>query len=125
MSQLLTTGELAEALQLAQSTLRHYRSAGRLTPRTQTPGGHARWDLDQVRRELGYGDPAPGSISGLTIDTFAPAGQHDIRSDAPGGPLPLEMIALGVRDEPEPATDAANHRWGGTLLPRGRAGVAA
>jgi hypothetical protein len=124
MSRLLTTSQLAAALRLAPSTVRHYRSAGRLKPQTQTPGGHARWDLDQVRRDLGYSENGGGSITGLKVDTFAPAGQHDIRSDAPSGPLPLEMVALGVREESEPITDASRHRWGGALLGR-RAGVAA
>lgn len=125
MSRLLTTSQLADALGLAPSTLRHYRSAGRLRPRTQTPGGHARWDLDQVRSDLGYSDggDGEGTITGLKVDTFVPAGQHDIRRDAPSGPLPTEMVALGVREEPAPATDAATHRWGGALLRR-RAGAA-
>lgn len=119
MNRLLTTTQLAAALELASSTIRHYRVEGRLTPTSTTPGGHARWDLVDVRKALGY-DPVEtvGSISGLTVDTFAPAGQHDIRSDALSGPLPMEMIALGVREGDAPATDAAHHRWGGALLRR-------
>lgn len=118
MTRLLTTSQLAVALELASSTIRHYRAKGRLTPTSTTPGGHARWDLADVRKALSY-DPVEtvGSISGLMVDTFAPAGQHDIRSDALSGPLPVEMIALGVREVDAPA-DAAHHRWGGALLRR-------
>ncbi len=119
MSRLLTTTELARALALAPSTIRHYRSDGRLTPAALTPGGHARWDLAAARAELGYDTAPEGEVTGLVTESFAPAGETVIRADAPTGPLPMEMIALGVREVAEPdAGDAAHHRWGGALLRR-------
>ena len=112
MDPLLTTTQLAQALHLAPSTVRHYRAEGRLVPTEQTPGGHARWNLERVRETL-----RPGRVTGLTVDTFAPAGQSDIRAGrTPLSVVPTEMIALGVREQSAPTGDAAHHRWGGGLL---------
>lgn len=87
------------------------------TPTSQTPGGHARWDLVKVRAHLGYDTPT-GSITGLKTETFAPAGTTVLDAETPTGPLPLEMVALGVREDAEPIGDAGHHRWGGSLLRR-------
>ena len=42
MADLLNTNELAQQLGVAASTVRYYRSAGRISPARQTPGGPAR-----------------------------------------------------------------------------------
>jgi hypothetical protein len=116
MDSYLTTAELARALGLSDSTIRHYRAAGRITPRRQTPGGHARYDLGEVVAILGVlpVDDEPQS-AGLTRETFAPLGVHDVRRSGSSGPLAAEIVALGVRDAPEP-TGSRRRRWGGTLL---------
>ena len=98
----LTTAQLAAALAVAPSTIRHYRAVGRIAQVSQTPGGHARWDLADVRRALGYTGTERGSITGLKVDTFAPPCQHDISGDGPTGPLPMEMIALNFREDTMP-----------------------
>jgi hypothetical protein len=127
MPRYLTTAEIAQALGLADSTIRHYRSAGRIKPRSQTPGGHARYDLGEVIAALGvraappvHAEHADGSeITGLVKEGFAPLGRHDIRSSGRSGVLPAEMVALGVREVPEPAPSrpsAGHPRWGGELL---------
>jgi hypothetical protein len=115
----LTTAQLAQALGLADSTIRHYRSAGRIKPSNQTPGGHARYDLKKVAASLGI-DPLADEepqITGLTYETFAPLGQHDLReARSSSGALPDEMVALAVREAPEPRSTARRSRWGGELL---------
>jgi hypothetical protein len=118
MAHLLTTNELAQQLGVAAGTVRYYRSAGRISPARQTPGGHARWSLEQVRRQLA-GRPV-AAITGLTEEHFAPLGVNDI-GELGVGVLPSEMIALGVRESTAPAIDdeqfdAARHRWGGRLV---------
>jgi len=112
----LTTGQLADALGLSDSTVRHYRSAGRIVPTRQTPGGHARYNLDEVETALGIeavNDDAP--ITGLVSETFEPLGMHDLRAVPTGGSLPAEVVALGIRDAPE-SRGHTTTRWGGRLL---------
>lgn len=48
----LTNGEAAEKIGIAASTLRAAAKSGRLKPAMVTPGGHYRWDLDDLRRQL-------------------------------------------------------------------------
>jgi hypothetical protein len=140
----LTTAQVARALGLAASTSRHYRSEGRIVPSTQTPGGHARYDLDEVVEALGSDvvDPpaAQGAasavaerrreIKGLVAESFAPLGQHDVRSSGRSGALSAQIVALGVRETPEhPSVEASRPtasrpRWGGTLLNARRTAVA-
>jgi cytochrome c5 len=123
MPRYVTTAQVARALGLADSTIRHYRAAGRIAPRSQTPGGHARYDLDEVVEALGVaGRPAPGEqeawITGRVKEGFAPLGRHDVRSSGRSGVLPAEMVALGTREVTEraPAAAPGRPRWGGTLI---------
>jgi hypothetical protein len=112
MSRHLTTAQLADALGVASSTVRHYRSAGRITPASQTPGGHARYDLAEVAAELGLEFQDAPRINGLIAERFAPLGRHDVRAAKRSGPLATDVVALGVR-ETQPARPP---RWGGQLL---------
>jgi hypothetical protein len=112
----LTTSQLADALGLSDSTVRHYRSKGRIVPTRQTPGGHARYDLNEVETALGIeaiNDDPP--ITGLVSESFEPLGVHDLRAVPAGGHLAAEVVALGVRDAPE-SRGQATARWGGRLL---------
>lgn len=116
MARYLTTSQLADALGVSDSTVRHYRSEGRIVPTRQTPGGHARYDLDEVETALGIeaiADDAP--ITGLVSEAFEPLGVHDLRPVPVGGSLAAEVVALGVRDAPEPSGHTTP-RWGGRLL---------
>jgi hypothetical protein len=117
MPDLLNTNELAHQLGVAASTVRYYRSSGRISPARQTPGGHARWSLEQVRGQLAERPAAV--ITGLTEEHFAPLGVSDI-GERGAGALPPEIVALGVRESAAPVIadeqfDAAHHRWGGRL----------
>lgn len=49
---LVPTGVAASELGVARATLVRWWQAGLVTPALVTPGGHARWDLDQLRRDL-------------------------------------------------------------------------
>jgi excisionase family DNA binding protein len=59
---LLTTHEAAEQLGIGVSTLQAWAAKGTVTPAWRTPGGHARWNIDDLRRQLGMpprGEPEP------------------------------------------------------------------
>lgn len=127
MPRYFTTSEIARIYGLADSTVRHYRAEGRITPRSRTPGGHARYDLDEVIEVLGrpvQEDTTPEpQIMGLVSESFASPGQHDLRSSGRTGVLPAEIVALGVREvdaDSAERTSAGQPRWGGKLLKPGR-----
>src|SRR5215468_4126767 len=61
---LLTTRRAADAIGVGVSTLQAWAVAGTVTPAWRTPGGHARWDLEDLRRQLAKG--------GLLSDPNAP-----------------------------------------------------
>jgi hypothetical protein len=123
MADFLTTSEIAQMYGLADSTVRHYRASGRLVPARRTPGGHARYAIADVIATLGSPSAlTPGShpeprITGLAGETFAPTGQHDVRSSGRRGMLPAEMVALGVREAAAPPERSPGRaRWGGQLM---------
>lgn len=49
---LTTTGSAARALGIDPATLWRWYQAGRVRPAWVTPGGHARWDLADLRHQL-------------------------------------------------------------------------
>lgn len=49
---LISTGVAADALGVAHFTLFRWWQAGIVTPALVTPGGHARWDLDELKEQL-------------------------------------------------------------------------
>jgi hypothetical protein len=132
MAEFLTTSQIAEIYGLADSTVRHYRSSGRLVPSWKTPGGHARYAMANVVSVLGepggesLGPTMPvreAQISGIERESFAPRGQHDLRSSGRGGMLSPEVVAIGRREAPEPSREG-RVKWGGRLLrPRSRVAV--
>jgi len=46
------TGDAAKAIGVAHSTLARWWKEGRVTPALVTPGGHARWDVADLREQL-------------------------------------------------------------------------
>jgi hypothetical protein len=56
-SSLITSGELAKRIGIKPSTVRGYIRSGRLKPTQRTPGGQARFDPLDARRQLGL--PVP------------------------------------------------------------------
>ncbi|HEV7977513.1 MerR family transcriptional regulator [Amycolatopsis sp.] len=49
---LVPTGVAAQALGVDRGTLVRWWQQEMVTPAVVTPGGHARWDLDDLRRQL-------------------------------------------------------------------------
>ncbi|MEU6204616.1 NUDIX domain-containing protein [Micromonospora musae] len=59
---LVSTSRAARDLDVHPSTLWRWQQAGRITPAWTTPGGQARWDLEELHRQLGIhrgGDHVP------------------------------------------------------------------
>jgi 8-oxo-dGTP pyrophosphatase MutT (NUDIX family) len=60
----MTTRQVADELGIPVSTLQYWAAKGRITPAWRTPGGMARWDLEDLQRQLdipggrGITDPA-------------------------------------------------------------------
>lgn len=133
MPHYLSTKQLADRLGMGSSTIRAASAAGTLHPAHKTPGGHARWVLEDVLAQLGGVEDtvrvaaAAGTMTGLTGGEFAPLGVHVIGEPLGRRLLPQDMVALGVReveDEPGERYDATHRRWGGELvLPLQRLGA--
>lgn len=51
-SHLVSTTEAARQLGVAQSTLSRWVSQGLVRPTWRTPGGHMRWDVDDLEAQL-------------------------------------------------------------------------
>jgi hypothetical protein len=51
-SKLVPTGRAAEAIGVDPSTLTRWVAAGQVTPAGKTAGGHYRWDVDDLRKQL-------------------------------------------------------------------------
>lgn len=58
-SGLLNTAEAAQALGVDPSTLWRWQQKGYVTPAWTTRGGHARWDIDTLRRQVNREVPVP------------------------------------------------------------------
>jgi excisionase family DNA binding protein len=48
----MTTGEIAAELGVTATTVREWHRLGYIEPALKTAGGHLRWRLDDVRRQL-------------------------------------------------------------------------
>lgn len=51
-SNLVATGVAAKAIGVGHSTLARWWKDGEVTPALVTPGGHARWDIEELREQL-------------------------------------------------------------------------
>lgn len=49
---LVPTGDAAKAVGVSRATLVRWWQAGLVEPTVTTAGGHGRWDVDQLRRDL-------------------------------------------------------------------------
>ena len=58
-AQYVTTAEAARRIGVGVSTLQRWAAHGLVTPAWRTPGGQARWDVDDLRAQLRMpGSPA-------------------------------------------------------------------
>lgn len=48
----VTTPQAARLLNVSVRSLQRWMQLGMIEPDYRTPGGHARWDVDRLRREL-------------------------------------------------------------------------
>lgn len=62
----LNSQEAADHLGMHPSTLWRWAKQGRVRPSWTTPGGHARWDLDDLREQLGI-RPAEQPIAAAVV----------------------------------------------------------
>jgi excisionase family DNA binding protein len=51
-SRYVSTGEAAEELGVSRNTLERWARDGWVQPAMRTAGGHYRWDLDNLKRQL-------------------------------------------------------------------------
>jgi excisionase family DNA binding protein len=54
----VTSSEAARQLGIGLSTLQRWAAKGRITPAWRTPGGQARWNVRDLRRQLGIPEPS-------------------------------------------------------------------
>lgn len=57
-SNLVATGVAAEQIGVARSTLARWWAQGLVKPALVTAGGHARWDVEDLKRQLRERPPA-------------------------------------------------------------------
>jgi hypothetical protein len=60
-----TSSEAATDLHVGVSTLQSWAAKGLVQPKWRTPGGHARWDIDDLRKQLGL--PSEGAADEQAI----------------------------------------------------------
>lgn len=63
-SEYVSTGVAATELGVAATTLQRWAHAGAVKPAYRSPGGHFRWDLDDLRRQL---DAAPSPTEDAAV----------------------------------------------------------
>jgi DNA-binding transcriptional MerR regulator len=59
-SKLVPTGDAAKEIGVARTTLARWWQHGLVEPALVTAGGHARWDVDDLKRQLRERPPAGG-----------------------------------------------------------------
>jgi 8-oxo-dGTP pyrophosphatase MutT (NUDIX family) len=90
----VTSREAAKAVGVGLSTLQAWAARGIVTPAWRTPGGQARWDVDDLRRQLKM--PA------------AAAGEPTARTPAPDGAIVAAVVVsdrgvlVGKRNDGKP-----------------------
>jgi DNA-binding transcriptional MerR regulator len=57
-AKLVPTADAAKAVGVDRRTLQRWAKEGLVTPALTTPGGHARWDVDDLIRQLRERPPA-------------------------------------------------------------------
>jgi excisionase family DNA binding protein len=104
----LEAGELARALNISPDSVGRYARDGRI-PFDLTPGGHRRFNVDEVRRALGVaGEAAPifsvpsatlraRAIRGVTTLRTASATEAAVAAEAVGGSAAEELLSSAWR----------------------------
>lgn len=114
---LVSSGEAAEAVGIPRSTLHRARKAGKLIPAEQTPGGHTRWDLDDLRRQVSAMHdprPSPGYVRPLSdtpvrppVATAIVVSHRGVLIERRRDGRPLHTFVAGEIEPGESVADAA------------------
>ncbi|WP_433279546.1 MerR family DNA-binding transcriptional regulator [Pseudonocardia xinjiangensis] len=48
----MLTSEAAKALGISARSIARWESEGKITPNLRTPGGHMRWNIEALRKQL-------------------------------------------------------------------------
>lgn len=103
---LVTTAKAAAGLGVDPATLWRWQQAGRVTPAWITPGGHARWDMAALRRQLGI-SPGGGTMDDPPVVAAVVTSAHGVlvgrRRD---GTPPWTLIAGEMQPGETPADTA-------------------
>lgn len=54
---LVSTEQAADAIGVDRTTLFRWVGKGKVLPAYTTPGGHMRWDIDDLKRQIGFTAP--------------------------------------------------------------------
>ena len=102
MSRLVSTGVAAGEIGVSLTTLQRWAHAGLVVPAGRTAGGHFRWDVDDLRRQLDTRDQRDQPIVAVVVtsDRGVLAGRrHD-------GKPPWTLIAGEIEPGEDPADTA-------------------
>lgn len=70
VGKLVTTTDAAREVGVSARSLARWAQEGRVRPTVRTPGGHLRWDVDQLRRQLDRGEapePEPPPVAAAIV----------------------------------------------------------
>lgn len=142
MAQLMKTSEAAALLGVNPATLWRWQKAGAVTPAFLTPGGQARWDLDQLREQLQIvrkgntmTEPAPESrrpepqpvVAAITTSARGVlVGRRNdgkppwtfIAGEIEPGEAPVDAAVREVKEETGLLVTAAGHEIGRRVHPK-------
>lgn len=135
----LNTSQAAAALDVDQSTLWRWLQKGKISPAWTTPGGQARWDLDELHQQLGIhrrGDhvpedatkpePSPVVAGIVTSGLGVLVGKRNdgkppwtfIAGEIEPGESPADAVIREVKEETGLTVRAAEHEIGRRVHPK-------
>jgi DNA-binding transcriptional MerR regulator len=126
---LVSSGRAAEAVNVAPQTLRLWVADGDVVPTDRTGGGHARWDLDDLRRQIAAmrerrtskGRPP---ASQPVIDTPDSDSPRVTEPPEPAAQSVTELVGSGAAAEAVGVTKSGLTKWmrEGLITPAKRVG---
>ena len=103
----LTTGQAAKILNVSLTTLQKWAHSGVLTPALTTPGGHFRWDLEDLKRQLAT-KPPDQAMSDLpqVAAAVVTSARRVLITERPDGVPPWSFPTTEVEADETPETAA-------------------
>lgn len=102
----VTTRAAASALNLDPATLTRWVKAGKITPAYRTPGGHLRWDVADLRRQLGAPDPAAAEKAPAVAAAVIVSGLGVLITRRTDGVPPFGFLTGKIENGESPANAA-------------------